>query len=443
MRATQYRLLKLAVGMVLAIGAGRLGHREAGTLQAGTGECHRKGAPCADPALWDQGCVRNAQAMAALAERSHGIAAELLPQFECLSQMPDGAEDRSGADPRAASLEPTAGLTRDRQSTILIVFSLLMLGVGTGFFFRTPPRSRMATAIAAAPDGRPGEMGGCPADGVDRSALNAVHRGSPLAPMDREKRARLRILLVEDNFVNLEVGLGILAHLGYTADVAYHGSEAIQALSEKDYDLVLMARHLPDMDGDAVTRLIRQPDSAVRNHAIPVICLTAYAMEEDREKCLAEGMNSSVATPIETAVLEDAIERWTTEANAGPVLEVAAHPKPAAAAAFDGEGLLDRLMGNEDLARRVVRQFVDDAPRQLELLAQAVADADAVSVTQVAHAIKGAAANTGGKHLRELAGKMEQMGRSGDLAGAAATLPELAAGLDAALPVMERFSKLG
>ncbi len=97
-------------------------------------------------------------------------------------------------------------------------------------------------------------------------------------------------------------------------------------------------------------------------------------------------------------------------------------------------------MGNEELARHVVRRFLADLPEQFAALSQAVASGDSGAVTQAAHAIKGAAANSGGAQLRALAWKVEQLGRAGDLAGAAATMPDLSASFDSAQPIMQEFS---
>ena len=258
--------------------------------------------------------------------------------------------------------------------------------------------------------------------------------------VNREERAGLRILLVEDNAVNQEVGLGILENLGYWAEVAATGREAIEALTTDDFDLVLMDCQLPEMDGYEATTLIRRADSPVRNHAIPIIAMTAYAMAGDREKCLAAGMDGYIPKPVQPSVLESAIEQWTAAAEVSPEIRpVAAIPQAISGVVFDDEDLLNRLMGDDDLARRIIRRFLEDLPQQFQTLSQAVARGDTAAVMQVAHAIKGAAANTGGTQLRELAAKLEQLGRAGDLTGAAATLPEFSAGLDAVRPVMERF----
>jgi HPt (histidine-containing phosphotransfer) domain-containing protein len=114
-------------------------------------------------------------------------------------------------------------------------------------------------------------------------------------------------------------------------------------------------------------------------------------------------------------------------------------PTPIATADFNEEDLLERLMGNEGLARRVAAKFVDDTPKQLAALADAVSRADAVTVRCVAHGIKGSAANVGGMPLSDIASKLERLGETGDLEPAAAILPDLSAGFDRLKSRLERF----
>ena len=184
------------------------------------------------------------------------------------------------------------------------------------------------------------------------------------------------------------------------------------------------------------------PIPPVRNHDIPIIATTAHALAGDREKCLAAGMNGYVAKPLKHRALEQAIEEWT-EGMPAP-LDHAPVPPPrlipaAAIAVFDREDFVERLMGNEDLAQRIIRGFVEDMPRQIALLAQAVNNLDAQAVRLVAHSIKGAADNVGGLEMREIAWKLELTGRTGDLTTAAAALPELSASFESARPIMEKF----
>jgi PAS domain S-box-containing protein len=258
----------------------------------------------------------------------------------------------------------------------------------------------------------------------------------------REQRAQLQLLVVEDNKVNQQVALGILENLGYRADVAGDGSCALRALAQKDYDLVLMDCQLPEMDGYEAARRIRQPDTSVRNHDIAIIATTAHALAGDREKCLAAGMNGYISKPLRPEALEQAIEEWTGIMPArvdNALVPPSCAPPVAALTAFDRKDLVERLVGNENLARRIIRRFVEDMPRQIALLAQAVDNNDTDAVRLVAHSIKGAAAEVGGLEVREIAWKLERRGHTGDLTDVAATLAELSASFESVRPIMEKF----
>jgi CheY-like chemotaxis protein len=117
-------------------------------------------------------------------------------------------------------------------------------------------------------------------------------------------------LLVEDNAVNQLVGTTMLKKLGCIVDVAGNGEEAIQALQNKLYDLVLMDIQMPGMDGHRATEMIRDPKSPVRDHKVPVIAMTANVLPGDREACLNSGMNDFLSKPIRIAELAAIIEQW-------------------------------------------------------------------------------------------------------------------------------------
>ncbi len=128
--------------------------------------------------------------------------------------------------------------------------------------------------------------------------------------ISEDHKRRLRILVAEDNVINQKVVMRILEKkLGYTADVVNNGKEAIESLERLDYNLVLMDCQMPEVDGYEATRIIRNENSSVRNHNIPIIAMTANAMNGDREKCLDTGMNDYVTKPVSMQVLADAIKR--------------------------------------------------------------------------------------------------------------------------------------
>jgi len=127
---------------------------------------------------------------------------------------------------------------------------------------------------------------------------------------DFDQSRKFRLLLAEDELTNQNVTKSILERSGYLVDVAGNGSEALQALAEQDYDLVLMDCMMPVMNGYEATKTIRDPASAVRNHDIPVIALTANAMKEDRDRCLESGMNDYLAKPIDFPKLFNLLEMY-------------------------------------------------------------------------------------------------------------------------------------
>jgi PAS domain S-box-containing protein len=122
-----------------------------------------------------------------------------------------------------------------------------------------------------------------------------------------------RILLAEDNIINQKVALGILKKLGLRVDAVGNGLEALRVLETQPYDLVLMDVQMPDMDGLEATRQIRDAQSKVLDHEIPIIAMTANAMQEDRERCLQAGMNDFITKPVQSQVLAHVLVRWLAE----------------------------------------------------------------------------------------------------------------------------------
>ncbi len=139
-----------------------------------------------------------------------------------------------------------------------------------------------------------------------RPAGGRSERKSPPAP----RRTNARILVAEDNIVNQEVALGILRKLGLQASVVENGAEVIDKLQGDHYDLVLMDVEMPEMDGLEATCRIRDPQSDVLDHQIPIIAMTAAAMQGDRDRCLASGMNGYVTKPISPQALSEVLNTW-------------------------------------------------------------------------------------------------------------------------------------
>jgi CheY-like chemotaxis protein len=127
--------------------------------------------------------------------------------------------------------------------------------------------------------------------------------------VEEDKIHQTRILIAEDNHTNRKLALHLLDRFGFTADAVKDGRTAVNALSERSYDLVLMDIQMPELDGLEATAIIRDPGSAVMDHEVPIIAMTAHAMKGDREKCLRSGMNDYIAKPIMPDLLLEAIQR--------------------------------------------------------------------------------------------------------------------------------------
>ena len=121
---------------------------------------------------------------------------------------------------------------------------------------------------------------------------------------------KLNILLAEDVEINQMVAVELITGMGHHVDVVDNGRLAVEALACRDYDLVLMDCQMPEMDGYTATRIIRAPDSAVRDHSIPIIAMTAHAMSGDRDKCFASGMDDYLSKPVQVDNLKDILAKW-------------------------------------------------------------------------------------------------------------------------------------
>jgi PAS domain S-box-containing protein len=250
---------------------------------------------------------------------------------------------------------------------------------------------------------------------------------------------KARILLAEDNATNQQVALGMLGQMGLSADPVPNGAEAVRALERIPYDLVLMDLQMPVMAGFESTRRIRDEGSAVLNHRVPVIAMTAHAIQGDRERCLAEGMNDYVSKPVSTLALADVLDRWLPPGPAAvESLNARAACAPPPDTARDGEApvfdlptVMSRMMDDDALVRKVIAGFLGDMPKQLAVLRSLVDAGDAPSARVTAHAIKGAAANVGGERMRESAQGIERAATAGDLASAKALLADLNRQFDA------------
>ncbi|MCY2992236.1 MAG: response regulator [Planctomycetota bacterium] len=248
-----------------------------------------------------------------------------------------------------------------------------------------------------------------------------------------ERRGGTRILVAEDNITNQLVAFGILKKLGFRADAVANGIEAVRALETLPYDLVLMDVQMPELDGLEATQQIRNLQSSIRNHQIPIIAMTAHAMRGDRERCLEAGMNDYLTKPVSSQALAETLDKWLpqeTAATTAPAPGVSAETvavsaqKPAPPV-FDKVGMMARLMNDVELVRIVIEGLLENTPQQIKTLRDYLEAGDVQGVWRQAHTISGLSANVGGEALRAVAGQMEKAGRAGDLDAVRAHLADL------------------
>ena len=285
-----------------------------------------------------------------------------------------------------------------------------------------------------------------------------------------ESRAQSRhhILLVEDNDVNQKVAVRMLKKMGYRIDLALNGQEAIQASQTTRYDLILMDCQMPEMDGFEATQKIREgervnnegfektsdasstespptPDSSLHGPPrprVPILALTANALESDRERCLKAGMDDFLTKPVRFEHLKAKLELWLTPTAEQIDAHDASHSRNSLAspsektasapqAPIDEQTLeeLRTLAGEDDpdFLGSLIDQFLDDLPRHLENILRSIQQQDSSSLTKAAHTCKGSSRYLGAFALSDLCAQLETCSRNQDLSTAEQHLSNLRA----------------
>jgi CheY-like chemotaxis protein len=244
-------------------------------------------------------------------------------------------------------------------------------------------------------------------------------------------RLQGRVLLAEDNPVNQEVAASMLESLGCQVTMVANGSAAVAALAQTAFDLVLMDCQMPEMDGFTATRVLRERECQTGSGHLPIIALTANAFVQDREQCLAAGMDDYLSKPFTLQQLHTTLGRWLPHGCPPPAPALQAAPALAAArpAALDPRAL-DALRalqrpGGPDIAGNVVRTYLSHTPQLLATLREAVASGSAAGIRQAAHTFKSSSANVGALTLAGFCKELEAMGRAQALANAPAVLCQL------------------
>jgi CheY-like chemotaxis protein len=225
---------------------------------------------------------------------------------------------------------------------------------------------------------------------------------SSMLPAESPQR-RLRVLLAEDNAVNQRLASSLLERRGHKVVIANNGREAVEAVQRQSFDVVLMDVQMPEMGGFEATEAIRALERA-QGEQTPIIAMTAHAMKGDRERCLAAGMDEYLTKPLDPKQLCQLVEGIV----AG---RAAAAPDDTPSAAISMQ-VLARVGGDRELLAEISRLFVDDAPRHLDRIRQALDTRDGEALRRAAHGLKGAAANFDADGVVAAARTLEDIGRT-------------------------------
>ena len=274
------------------------------------------------------------------------------------------------------------------------------------------------------------------------------------------RKLGLRLLLAEDNSINQKLAVMLLQKAGYSVDAVENGRQAVEMIRSTIYSAVLMDVQMPDMDGFEATHQIRELENETGRH-IPIIAMTAHAMQGDRERCLEAGMDDYVSKPLEPKVLFSALDRWIQTDQVTVEEEFQDYSSPADVfsadlddglfgeeepadsrqpesippdstsvsyddrAPVDFDTALDRFDGDREFMMEMFKEYKDHLPTRLIEINAALQDEDASRLGRIAHNLKGISLNFSADAVADVALKLEEMGKLEDLTGASALVSQL------------------
>ncbi len=329
-------------------------------------------------------------------------------------------------------------------------FALILLDANMpdvdGFMFAerlgATARSRGATIMMLSSAGQRGDAARCRELGIRAYLLKPVKRSDLLQaivaalslPADaaahrplvtrhtmREERASLRVLLAEDNRVNQRLATRLLEKQGHHVTVAANGQDAVSAWAEAEraapFDLIFMDVQMPVLDGFQATGAIREAEQRT-GRRVPIVAMTAHAMQGDRERCLAAGMDDYLSKPLAQKDLVDLLARLATGR-----LAVASQAEPGPVGddvppSWNPDAALAGLDGDRDILGEIVAALIETAPASIAAIRGAAKAGDAAALADAAHAVKGAVSTVAAGPAHGVAARLESLARAGDLAGA-------------------------
>ncbi len=244
----------------------------------------------------------------------------------------------------------------------------------------------------------------------------------------------LRILLVEDSLVNQTVAMRLLERRGHTVVVTSDGQQAVDRLERESFDVVLMDVQMPVLDGFAATAIIREREKTTGKH-VPIIAMTAHAMQGDRQRCLDAGMDGYVTKPVRPNDLFDAVEKCRTK----PEPTTATEKRGESGDIVDWPAALARLNGDRILLGELKDVLLTECPKLRTAIRHSIEQHDIAALRLAVHTLKGAVGNFVAKPAFEAALRLETLARNGSFDGVADAHTTLESELERLVPALSAF----
>ena len=304
-------------------------------------------------------------------------------------------------------------------------------------------RSRGATIMMLSSAGQRGDAARCRELGIKAYLLKPVKRSDLLQavvaalslPTDaaahrplvtrhtmREDRVSLRVLLAEDNRVNQRLATRLLEKQGHRVTVAANGQDAVSAWADSaepgtPFDVIFMDVQMPVLDGLQATGTIREAEQQTGRH-VPIVAMTAHAMQGDRERCLAAGMDDYLSKPLVQKDLADLLARLATGRLAAASQAAREPVEEDAPPSWNPDAALAGLDGDRDILGEIVAALIETAPASIAAIRGAARSGDPAALADAAHSLKGAVSTVAAAPAHGAAARLESLARAGDLAGA-------------------------